>query len=301
MSSKPKRGRPQIPVGDLVIALCLATYFNRPSRKAISGPGVEKLTVFSSERAPKPITLRLAMKSARLTRALVLAIETVSNAVRKLETHFAVDSSYFKTPNSMIHVQRRGKGVMVLEKIRNAKLHIAVGLKTLMIVAADVSDDDAHDSPFFVKLLDQFNRRFQIDRVLADAAYDFPANYEAVHACGGEAYFDQKSNTKLSGLPHHDEMVRMKKDDYDTYEDRYRFRSLVECANSSIKRTIKRAIRARLEESRYNELLLVCLVYNLLRLMEARIQFGIDISWADDEALDKLDAIRVGTPGDKAA
>lgn len=285
-----KRGRHPIPTLDLILALLVQTYFNRPSRKAlIRNESMDAL--FVRGKPPSPTTLRYAMRNEAITRWLYDALAMTSNCVRALETRFAIDSTYFKTPNFMIARMRRGD-VQVVEVPKTAKLHIAIGVQTLMVVAASVSDGYDQDQNHFEKLLEQFSRRFRIDEVLADAGYDVPRFFEAVAACGGEALIDQKATTKPLGQPHHDEMVRLRRNDFDRWFDRYRYRTLVECANSIMKRTIKRVIRARLERSRTNELLLVCIVHNLARLIVARIEHGIEIPWADAEALDMMDAIR---------
>ncbi len=280
-----------MPIGDLVIAACHATYFNRPTRKAVAGVRPMAQWLFQRGVAPAAVTLRFAMKTERLTVYLREALRLTSLCVRNIETRFAVDSSYYKTPHYNILAQRRGADIIILEKVRNAKMHIGIGLNTLMVVAVDVSDGKESDSAYFNEILRQINRVFRVDELLADAGYDVPSHYEDVKECGGTAYIDQKSNAKENGSPHHDEMVRLKKEDFDSWFDGYRYRPLVESVNSSMKRTVKRIIRARLEQSRYNELLLVCVVYNLLRLMEARIEYGVDIDWAGPEELQMLDKI----------
>lgn len=288
--NKRKRGRRPIPALDLILALLVQTYFNRPSRKALVR--TESMdALFVRGTPPSPAILRRAMRSEVVTRWLYEALVMTSNCVRALEARFAIDSTYFKTPNFMIARLHRGD-VHVVEVPKTAKLHIAIGVKTLMVVAASVSDGYDHDQNHFEILLDQFSRRFRIDEVLADAGYCVPSFYEAVAACGGRALIDQRITTKPVGQPHHDEMVRLRRDDFDRWFDGYRYRTLVECANSIMKRTIKRVIRARLERSRTNELLLVCIVHNLARLIIARIEHGIDIPWADPEALEMIDAVR---------
>jgi hypothetical protein len=186
---------------------------------------------------------------------------------------------------------------MVVEKSKSAKMHLAYATKSKMIVGATVTDGDDHDAPQFLRIFEQFCRRFRIDEVLADAAYDSREIYEAVAACGGKAYVDRKSNAKRGEHGHYAEMHRLRDEDYDAWFERYRFRTLAECANSSLKRTIKRVIRARLERSRDNEMLLICLTYNLLRLIDARAKFGVDIEWADDETLRMIDDIAAAAKG----
>jgi hypothetical protein len=274
-------------MGDKVAALCVATYLNRPSRKAVSWARILQQRLFQ-RRAPAAITLRFSMKQESLTKALRWAIVQVSNCVRDLENRFAVDSTYLKTPNLALMIKRHGPETMVVEKSRSAKMHLAIGTRSKMVVGVAISDGDDHDAPYFMNVFNQFNRRFRIDEVLADAAYDSEQIYEAVDACGGKAYIDRPSNA-MSKPGHYGEMFRLRDDDFDSWFEHYRFRTLVECSNSSLKRTIKRIVRARLPKCRENEMLLICLVFNLLRLIAARAKYGISIPWADPSTLQLID------------
>src|SRR5947209_2466136 len=115
-----RRGRKAISSGDLVIAACLSTYFNRLSRKATGWPRLLVEKLFASASAPSTVRLRAEMRKSAFSAQLREAIELVANAVRKVETRFAIDSSYYKTPNYSLHVQRMGKGIRILEKVKNA-------------------------------------------------------------------------------------------------------------------------------------------------------------------------------------
>lgn len=291
LAEKKKRGAPKLPIGDLVVALSLGTYMNKASRKATAIARLLESRLFIRGKSPAAITLRLRMRTQALTETLVQANQLVTNSVRELETRFAIDSTYLKTPNSMIRVYRHGPEATVAETIKTAKLHVAVGLVSKMIVAAEVSDGEDSDIPYFEPLLRQLMLRFRVDEVLADAAYDVPAFYELVASCGGTAYIDQKSNTRKNGSPHHDAMVTLRGLFFDTWFDHYRFRTLVECVNSVIKRTIKRVVRARLQRSRTNEVLLICLVHNVLCLIRARVQYGLEIPWVDEDTRKAIDMI----------
>ena len=197
------------------------------------------------------------MREESLTARLEAAIALVATSVREIGTCFAIDSSYYKTPNSSLHVHRMGKRTRIVEKVKSAKLHLAAGVKTLMVTAVAVSIGDDHDTTYFADLLTQIARRFRIDEIMADAAYDFPVNYERVKGHGGMAYIDQKSNAKVAETsPHWNEMIKLRNDNFDEWNKHYGNRDLIECVNSIMKRTIKRVIRARLEVSRDYELLL---------------------------------------------
>lgn len=283
-------GRDPVPMGDLLICAAWASYRNRPSRKAV-GDAAVLYPLLRSENAPSPDTLRKYMLSPDLERAIRAALKLTWMCARRIDTRFAVDSTYKKTPNSAIVTTRKaGGGVQVAQKVLNCKLHAAVGTRTLMVYGADVTDENVHDSPLLVPLFQQFWDLVRIDAVYADAAYSVnPENFEAIHARGGRAFLDFHVDAKYCGSPHHDEMLRLYREDTDAWHAEYDFRPLIETVNSMIKRCIKRIVRARLEQSRRNEVLLSALVHNLVRLPHVRAAYTIDIPWADGQALDLID------------
>jgi transposase len=287
---KNKGGAKPLPIGDLIIAMCLATYRNHSSRKATAKLHCP-IDLFARKKVPAAISLRYAMKKSDLTTWLHEAILLCVQCVRDIEQTFAIDSTYFKTPNYGLHVARQGRDMVVIEKIKNAKAHVAVGIETLMIVGIDVSDGEEADTTYFRRVLNQFSKFFVVKKVLADAGYAFDDNVKAVLEVGGDAYFDVKTNTKTTGDTALAEMARRRLADKDEWESTYGFRSLIETTNSMLKRNLKRIIRARLETSRKNEILLMCLVHNLCRLMVARIEHGIDIPWAQASTINLLDQI----------
>jgi transposase len=277
------------------MAALLAAQYNLSSRRATAyPPSVDCRRIFSRGKPPSSVKLRFFMKERRLNNVLRRAIDLCADSVKTIETKFAIDGTYFKMPLSEIHLQRRGKGVMPVEKIKLRKLHIVVGAKTLMVVAASVTDQDVHDSTQFVPLLQHINRRFIIEQMLGDAAYGSREAYEALDACGAEGYLDFKTTSKPQGSPGHDRALEMYRNDEDAWFENYRFRQGVEGTNSIIKRTIKRVLRSRLEKTSENEILTMLLVHNLRRLIVARIEHGVPIPWLPLEVLKAIDAVKAG-------
>ncbi|MGZ5095232.1 MAG: transposase [Burkholderiales bacterium] len=144
-----------------------------------------------------------------------------------------------------------------------------------------------------IDALDQMNFRF--DRVFADAGYYSPENYKAAHSKGAEVFIDFPVDAQPCGFPHHDEQLAHcnanGRDGDERWNAGYRWRPLVESANSMLKRVIKRIVRARTEEARETELLLALLAHNLCQLAMARAEYGMDIPFADQRALAIIDAV----------
>ena len=56
-------------------------------------------------------------------------------------------------------------------------------------------------------------------------------------------------------------------------------------------RTIANTLRSRFEECLVNEAMMLCIVYNLIRLLHARYEFGIEIPWAYERAMRIIDGL----------
>ncbi len=81
------------------------------------------------------------------------------------------------------------------------KAHVAVDVATATVAAVMVSDDHGYDAHFLVPLVRQAQRRLEVVRVLADAAYDTRENFEFLRSEGIEAGINMRKNAnqKLRG------------------------------------------------------------------------------------------------------
>ena len=64
----------------------------------------------------------------------------------------------------------------------------------------------------------------------------------------------------------------------EAFEGEYRFRPLVECVFSAMKRKFCETVRSRDSRARVNEALFVVLCHNLDCVVHASIEFGIDLA-----------------------
>jgi len=294
---KKKARRCLVPLGDIFVCAALGTLDNKPSRKIVRDP--EYLAFRQLLRGPAPCSglIRKAFLLDELTKALNGAIRSVGDCVKYLETDFALDAKYFKTPNYEIKIEQRAGKEKVVVRSRKAKLQWCVGRLTLVPVAVEVADGDANDQLFFDPLFDQIADRFVINGIHADAGYCAAPHFERVAAVGGTAWIDFKEDSKpQKGFPHFNDMLKFHRDNYDDWKARYNPRSLIETANSVLGRTIKRVVRARTFTARKNEMLLMVLIYGLVRLLFARKKYGIHIPFADERAMREIDAVLGAIP-----
>lgn len=284
-------GRTPIRRGDILVAAGLAAYLNRPSRKAISDP--KELRRFFGGPVPAAITLRLRMREEWFTDVVQQAIVKVGNCVRNMAHDFSLDATYLRTPLSEITAKLVKGSKRLTIAVKSCKLFVATDCKTLIPVAATVTNEFVNDQTQFVPLFNQFANRFLIDRVFADAGFNSAEHYELVAAYGGRAFIDFQAGSKpQKGFPHYNEMLALYLDeDSNEWDRNYNQRPKIETLNSVLKRTIKRALRARSERGRLNEALLAVLAMGLCRLHMARLQYNVAIPFADDRALAVVDGI----------
>lgn len=296
-----KGGRPPADLGDLLVALSVQSYFNKPSRKAMV---FQEAMVEGGylKKGLAPVTLRRFNKTAECTELLRWALQESVKPVREIERVYAIDSSHFGTPLSDLTVEYKSGKETLIDRVRTAKFHIAVGVRTKMIFAGVVTDGTANDKPLLMPLLKQLSKNHIIDAILADSGYYKHENYEMVAALGARAYIDFPDDAVPSGTPHHDEMYDLWKNHSEEWHAGYDYRNLVETGNFMLKETNRRKVRARLEQSRENELLAMAVVHNLCRLLMVRKEFDIAIPFADPRAMNiiaRADAIDQGIKSGK--
>jgi Transposase DDE domain/SWIM zinc finger len=291
---KSNAGVPGYAVGDFLACGIVAGYLNRPSRKAIPIHAVQTSLVRGG-RAPSPPALRAAMRRPALRDAARRAQRMVAMCTSKVDTVFSLDGTVMKTPLSRVHLQRAAGGKKkVLIKILNCKVHLAIGIETFVVYGVHVVDGDESDQRGFVPTMDQFVDFVRLDAVLADAGYDASNHYEYVGERGGTPYIDFSDipgRGPMEGKGHYNRALAKWKADDDEWTQAYAHRWLSESANSSLKRTIKRVIRARYEETREVEVLMATLAFSLKWLAHARAKHGVDIPWADAKALALIDEV----------
>ena len=124
--------------------------------------------------------------------------------LRNIETRCAIDSTGFRTTN--FHHYREEKSNPTRKNIW-LKASALVGIRTHAILAVEISEGTAGDSPRFPILLERAMKAgFQLKEVLADRAYNARHNFDMAEDLGVTAIIPFKSNQTgqskgESGLP----------------------------------------------------------------------------------------------------
>jgi Transposase DDE domain/SWIM zinc finger len=230
-------------------------------------PGM-KVTSFFEDPYFTPILKELIGHSAR--------------PLRVIETEFAIDSSGFSS--SRFERWFDHKYGITRQKCVWVKTHIACGVKTNVVTAVRILDKDAGDCPQFVPLVKETEKRFEIGEVSADKAYASLENFEAVAACGGEAFIAFKSNATGGVGGQFEKAFHFFQFQREEFLKHYHKRSNVESTFSAIKRKFGDSVMSKTDTAMVNETLCKILCNNLTCLIQEQETLGIvPVFWQDEE------------------
>ena len=260
------RGRPQMPIRDLLFASTLKVFSQFSLRRFMTDLRVAKDKGYVGN-VPCYSLVGKFMEREDITPILSDLITQSSLALRSVEVDFAVDSSGFRTTKFNEYCKETHGTKQKHEWI---KLHIITGVKTNIITAVEVNMGG--DSPQFIPLVNAtFDAGFIMNEVSADKAYSSVDNYNAVQAVNGQAYIPFKSNTSGTSSRSKGNRARLWRRMFwyyqlkqDEFMQHYHLRSNVETTFFMMKAKFGDLIRSKTERAQINELLLKVLCHNIV-------------------------------------
>jgi transposase len=263
------RGRPRLPLSDMVFAAAYKVYVGFSSRRfttdlrdAFVGGYINSTPHFNS------VSNYLA--NPELTGILKDLITMSSLPLKAVEADFAVDSSGFSTSRFVRWFNKKyGREVDNREWV---KCHLMCGVRTKIVTSVDISGWTAHDTTYFVPLLETTAEHFELGDVLADKAYLSRKNLKAVETSGGTPFVPFKSNTVE---PTEEEEPTWAKIYYYfmfnrvNFMEHYHMQSNVESAYSMIKAKFEDSLRSKSDAGQINEVLCKVLCHNICVLIHA--------------------------------
>jgi transposase len=264
-SPEQKRGRPSLPLSDMIFAAAYKVYSTVSARRFMSDlRGASSAGMIA--RTPHYNSIFNVLDRETLTAVLHELIERSALPLKGLETDFAVDSTGFGTQSFYRHFSAKyGHDQYSRDYL---KLHICVGTKTNVITAAAVTDRDTHDSPLLPGLVAATTHRFDVTHVSADKGYASHANVEAITDMGATPFVaftrNAKGNSKSAIWNKAFHFFAMHRDEFLAL---YHRRSNVESTFSAMKRKFGETIRSKTPIAQRNELLLKCLCHNIVCLI----------------------------------
>jgi transposase len=277
---KPKTGRPPMPLKAVLFGAGMKTYIGMSGRRAT--PDIKSCKDRDLVgKAAHYNTIFKYMEKPELTQILVDLVEKSALPLRAFERQFAIDSTGLATSKyARWYDHKYGEEKRTQQYL---KVHAIIGTVTNAIVAVEVTAGSVNDSPMLPGLIAKAAARFQVDELSGDKGYLSRANLNAIVAVGAEPYVAFKENSKgdSSGdsAEAWDRMWHMFNVRRDEFLKHYHRRSNVESTFSALKRLVGTSIRAKTEAAQRNEVLMMCLVYNLTRVVHAIHELGIDPSF----------------------
>lgn len=268
------RGRPALPLSDMLFASAYKVYTGFSSRRftsdlrdaktdglVASTPHFNSVTNYLDDPNMTPILKHLVMVS--------------SLPLKAVETEFAVDSSGFTTSRFVRWFNKKyGKETDNREWV---KVHLMCGVSTHIVTSVDISGWEANDTNFFIPLLEQTAQNFQIAEVSADKGYIGHKNVAAVEAVNALPFIPFKSNTLPTtedsawGRMYHYFMLKR-----DEFLAHYHRRSNVESVFSMVKAKFGDSVRSKSDIGMVNEVLAKILCHNICVLIQAIHELGIE-------------------------
>ncbi len=269
---KQTRGRPRLPLSDVVFGATFKVYSTVSGRRATSDLKAWQAKGYMI-RAPHYNSVFNYLDNSDLTPILKALIEESASPLKAIETDFAVDASGFGTSRFVRWYDHKygGEG---RERVW-LKCHLMVGVKTNVVTSVEVTPGTAHDSPYLPQLVKATAGRFAVKGVSADKGYLSHANLAAVAGIGATPYIPFKSNTTGEGPELWRRLYHYFMFNRDDFLAHYHKRSNVETAFAMIKGKFGDAVRSKGETAQVNEVLCKVLAHNLCVLVQAIYELGV--------------------------
>ena len=282
-------GQPRLLVSDVVFAAGLKVYGMKSMRRSMTNVRDARDDGLM-DRAPSRTSAQRYMGEPWLAPILRKLIEVSAYPLATVdaERDFAADSSGFGSKTYQRWVDKKWGPSKRFQDVKEAvwaKCHLMCGVRTNIITAAEVTANESADAPHLPHLVETTARNFTMDGVMADKAYSSKRNLRAVDAVGATPYILFKKNTRpdpndeLWTRLHHFFMFNQ-----GAFLERYHLRSNAETTFHMVKAKFGAGIRAKTPDAMVNEVLLKLLCHNIVVLIHAMYDMGIDpVSTIQDE------------------
>lgn len=279
----PGAGRPRLPLSDMVFASVYKVYVGFSSRRFTS----DLRDAFASgfvNSTPHFNSVSNYLAKPELSDTLKALVVASSLPLKPIETNFAVDSSGFSTSRFVRWYNKKyGRETDNREWI---KLHLMCGTQTKIVTSVDVSGWTAHDTNYFVPLIETTAAHFDVERVSADKAYLSHKNARAVESIGATPFVPFKSNS----LPPAEDSAWARMYHYfmfnrEEFMAHYHKRSNIESTFSMMKAKFGDSVRSKSDTGQVNEALCKVLCHNICVLVRAIHELGIEPDFCAESLL----------------
>lgn len=283
-------GRRRLPLSDVIGAALAKVYATSSGRRFMTST-YELTEKGVLAQAPHYNTVYRYLGDPALTPLLKTLIDRTSAPLKSLETQFAQDGSGFST-----HVYRRWfdhRHGEAKEKTQHewVNAQVFVGTATKVVVLVEVfagrkgkgTGESPHLLPMTAKAV---LNGWDVKEVSADKAYSSVVNQHGLAAMGIAAFIPFKDGTGASprGTSIWNNAWHLFNLEKEKFLLHYHRRSNVESVFSMVKRKFGQFVRAKTPVAQTNEVLLKFIVHNIVCLVTAIIDLGLEPRLAGQEA-----------------
>lgn len=266
------RGRPSIPVADMMFSVLSKVYSTKSTRRFV-GELDDAHEHGYLIKPPHYNSIINYLDKPELESVLMGLIHTTSLPLKSVEADFAVDSTGFtgKSYTRWFDHKYRGK-----KEHHWVKAHLMCGVKTNIVTACEIHSRDASDAVQLRSLLDLTHEHFDVREVSADKAYNVVYNQKAIDAAGARAFMPFKSshNGARGGIwadaYHFWNLHR------NEFNEHYHKRSNIESTVWMIKSKFGGHVRSKTEIAMRNEVYCKVLAHNICCLIQSIYELGIE-------------------------
>jgi transposase len=285
-SVEQKRGRPRINLADAIFAAVFKVYSTVSGRRFMSDlrDSHDKGHI---NRVPCYNSIFNVFESDATFDVLKALVVESAQPLKALETSFACDSTGFSGCRFDKWYDKKYGDVQV--KRSWVKAHCMTGVKTNVITAVEILDQNAGDSPQLKPLLRTTRERFDVKEVSADLAYSSHDNLELIVEGDAKPLIPFKRTASPGAGGVWEKMFHFFSLHRDEFDSRYHLRSNIESTFSMVKAKFGDGVRSKLDIAMKNEVLAKVVCHNLCCLIQSMHEFGVDPSfWAGSPVAQKV-------------
>lgn len=283
------QGRPSLTVSD--IAFC-AVYKQRQhlSRRGFTADIERMQDVGLVDQVPSDSAISRFLNHTSTTSLLKRLVMISASPLASVEAGFAIDGSGFETQNyRRVYNKKRGREERCAEVVR---AHVLCGIKTRTAVAAEVSENQQHDSPLFPMLLRTMAGNFDVQELYGDTEYLSGSRFTFMDQGGVRFVIPFRVNTApTDGNDAWSKACRFFAYKSDEFRAHYGQRSQPETAFHMDGSCTDPAVRSKNLTAQFNEALCKLVHHNVHCLINETCELGIESElekWVA-EALDRYD------------
>ncbi len=290
-----KRGRPAIPMQDVLLTAALRAFEDTTAGAAVvAAENYRSLGLIKMRHVPSYNSLLREFAKPDYMPILHKLVAGSAWPLIGLESKFAIDGTGFGSSVYDCHFEQKHGSEKHRRKPtpshRWVEAKLVMGVGTHVVVAVQVTEPSVSECQLMPELLRRtIANGGRVSEWLADAAYMSWYNCEAVEKADATFYCDFPSGVTGKTSPSirrlHDRMMA----DWDEYRRHYHQRSLAETGMSMIKTRFSHRLRSRVPHAQYAECMLRVISHNVACLVQAVEELHIEPKyWSPEHALGAL-------------